>query len=508
MDSLSLLRSALASAGYNQSTLVESIRTGDPADRTDLCLALRRTAAPTSFNALARLFLLQQVVATESIARAIAPFPVERLTEIDLLQPACGGLRSDAMLIPYEDLFILSDFSPHLQAGPLRDDHVLSVGAASLTLANLTPRRTAESVLDLGAGSGIQTLLASRHATHVIGTDPNPRALRLARLNASLNSISNVEFREGSLYEPVAERQFDLIIANPPFVISPESRYLYRDSGLTGDTISERVIREAPAHLHDAGFCVVLFNWHHQSEDDWSVRPRQWLAANGCDVWIVRLETSDPLTYAANWLRPTEGRDGEQYGRLLDQWLRYYEEMGMSAFSAGAVIMRRRAAGRNWLRADSVASGRRVGSCGEQIERIFAAQDALEGLADDRQLLDCLLVLAPDHELKYDLRAENGGWTVTAAYLKQTHGFEFAGEIDRWVGTILARCDGTQPLRNLVGNLGREIGGDADQLVPACLAVVRRLMQFGFLGVSGRRCDQLRGEPPSLPAEREAASSG
>jgi hypothetical protein len=482
---LKQLRSALEQAGYTDAALAHIAKGRDSGEPLDLEVARRQTAAPTAFNVLARLFFLHDIVPRTAAAAALAAVQLDALVHGGLLLPSTGGIRANAMLIPFQDLFILSDFSPQMHRQALRDDHVLSVGAASLTLANLTPRSPVDAVLDVGTGSGIQALLASRHATRVIGTDTNPRALHLAKLNASLNGMSNVEFRQGSLYDPVADCQFDLIIANPPFVISPESRYLYRDSGLPGDTISERVIREAPVRLRVGGYGVVLFNWHHRSEEDWAERPQQWVTSSGCDAWIIRFETSDPLTYAANWLRPTEGRDRERYAQLLDRWVRSYEDMGIGAFSAGAAILRRRA-GRNWVRTDTVPGGRRVGSCGEQIERIFAAQDALEELGDDGRLLDWSLALASDHELKYDLRAENGGWSVKAAYLKQTHGFEFTGEVDRWVGSVLARCDGTHALRDLVGDLARDVGMDYEQLVSPCLAVVRRLMQFGFLSVSGR----------------------
>jgi methylase of polypeptide subunit release factors len=362
-------------------------------------------------------------------------------------------------------------------------NHVLGAGRASITLANLTVRRRGETVLDLGTGSGIQALLAARHATRVIATDLNPRALNFAGFNALLNGVSNLELRQGSLYEPVAMCQFDLIVANPPFVISPETRYLYRDSDLPGDAVSEQVVRGAPARLREGGYGVILCNWHHQGED-WSERLRPWVASSGCDVWLLCFKTDDPLTYAANWLRATDGADSDDYERLLDVWLQYYEQMGIAYISYGAVILRCRSARTNWLRTDTVPSGQGVGSCSAQIQRIFAAQDLLAALQDERQLLDCALILAPDHQMEHVLKAEDGGWTVKEAILKQEQGLQFTGRIDRLVSTVLAGCDGQHPLRVLVADVAHGLGVDIEAVTPACLGVVRQLMQMGFLGVA------------------------
>ena len=54
---------------------------------------------------------------------------------------------------------------------------------------------------------------------------------------------------KGELFEPVPGLTFDLIISNPPFVISPEMRYMYRDSGMQGDQVSRNIARQAPQFL-------------------------------------------------------------------------------------------------------------------------------------------------------------------------------------------------------------------------------------------------------------------
>ena len=65
-------------------------------------------------------------------------------------------------------------------------------------------------------------MLTVSHSERVLAMDVNPRALDFARFNARLNGISNVEFIEGDLFGSLEGEKFDLVVSNPPFVISPE----------------------------------------------------------------------------------------------------------------------------------------------------------------------------------------------------------------------------------------------------------------------------------------------
>ncbi|TMD04828.1 MAG: class I SAM-dependent methyltransferase [Chloroflexi bacterium] len=72
--------------------------------------------------------------------------------------------------------------------------------------------------LDVGTGSGIGAIFASRLGYRVVGVDLNPEAVRCARLNVLLNDVEGrVEIRSGDLFAPVAGNQFDLVLFNPPF---------------------------------------------------------------------------------------------------------------------------------------------------------------------------------------------------------------------------------------------------------------------------------------------------
>ncbi len=478
-DSLTF-KKVLADAGYSQTALAQTMSLSPIHDRQDIELMYRRVKIDNPYNILVRLFRLGQDVPKPTVLEMLPEFDIDTLTAIGLLSCQDGMVRPNAKLTPYHDLLLASDFGPEIHR-KMSPDHVLGVGAASLTLAGLTVRRKNEKVLDLGTGAGIQAFLAARHAGHVIGTDTNLRALNFAAFNAKLNEMAAIEWRQGSLYEPVADEQFDLIVSNPPFVISPESKFVFRDTNLPGDTISQHVLQGVGPRLNEGGFACVLFNWHHQDDADWASRPLSWISDIGCDCWLLCFKTADPLTYAADWLRTGEGRNSPDYGQYLDNWMAYYEKMGIGQISAGAIFMRKRSAGTNWSRTDTIEKGRTVGECGQQVERIFAAEDLLRSLDDDRKLLEHRLLFDKHHCLEHQLTVENGRWLVQVERLHTDRGISFSGNVDMHIARLLADCDGRQTLSQLIRAIADQTQTDPETFTGACLAVVRKLMRSGFL---------------------------
>lgn len=138
---------------------------------------------------------------------------------------------------------------------------VMAVGGSTQLLAAACyPQSDVERILDLGCGSGTLALLMSAACRSVVASDINPRALQLARFNAALNGIGNVEWRLGHLFEPLAGERFDLIVSQPPFVPRAPStpQVLYLHGGARGDELALQVLAQAPAHLTPSGMTIVL----------------------------------------------------------------------------------------------------------------------------------------------------------------------------------------------------------------------------------------------------------
>jgi len=474
------LKKVVKDAGYNETALAETLGLSCVHESQDFELIYRRVRADSPYNILVQLFWLGRSVSEQALRRNLPDLDIEGLEGIGLLTRQNGAIRSVVKLGPYHELLMASDFEPGIH-GDLSADHVLGVSAASLSLANVTIRRKVKTVLDLGSGAGIQAFLAAGHAEHVIGTDTNPRALNFAKFNAKLNDIDNIEWLQGSLYEPVAEQKFELIVSNPPFVISPESRFIFRDTNLPGDSLSEQVVCGVGERLTEGGFGCILFNWHHKNEEDWDCRPQSWASNTGCDGWLISFKSTDPLTYAADWLQTSVGQNSPDYGRYLDEWMAYYEQMGIRRISAGTMVMRRRSGQANWFRSHILDKGRSMGSSGGQIERIFAAEDLLQALDDDRQLLEQRLLFDEHHLLRHELRVEEDHWSVCSERLYASNGVPFAGNVDMYVANLLAGCNGQRTLRELLEEVAGRAKTNPEKLLPTCLKVVQNLMRSGFL---------------------------
>lgn len=120
------------------------------------------------------------------------------------------------------------------------------------------------SVLDLCTGSGLLAIEAARRgAREVTAIDVSRRAVIASRMNARLNG-AHIRALRGDLFSPVAGRQFDLIVANPPYLPSEGTELPHRgaarawEGGLDGRAFIDRICREAPAHITPGGVLLLL----------------------------------------------------------------------------------------------------------------------------------------------------------------------------------------------------------------------------------------------------------
>lgn len=475
------LRGVLTAAGFTERGVASALGVDKlrSVSGQDVPILLRRTGGGTPLDTLVRLFLIGVPVDAPSCRKAIDPMTLEDWVAAGLAAVEDGSVAGAVQLLPYQELWLASDRPQKIVSG-LSVDYVMGIGSSSLTLANLTIRRPSRRTLDLGTGCGLQAFLAARHSAEVVAADRNPRAVAFAAFNARLNGLDNVECLEGDLFEPVRGREFDLVVSNPPFVISPESRYIYRDSGMRGDAISQTIARQVPALLAEGGFCQILCNWAHLAGQDWRDRLAGWFAGTGCDAWAMRSDTLDAAGYAAKWIRHTERDSPEQFHRRFEQWIAYYEQAGIEAVSGGLITIRRRSGAAHWFRADD-APPRMLGPAGDGILLGFALRDYLEAARSDEVLLAERFRVSPDVCLQQRYLPGSEGWCLAESELQLGRGLAYTGSVDPYVGRLLARCNGRAPLGQLLREMAASLGQDADSVAPACLDVVRRLVERGFL---------------------------
>jgi Methyltransferase small domain len=485
-DTFADLRASLAAAEFAVDRIESTFGAHTLSARPAETAVHVRRLTDDAFSTFARVFVLGLPVEVGAAEAALAPFEVDRLVALGLARLDGGSVSPTVRLVPHGDYYIASDLQSEMGETPV--DFVPGIQAPSVMLAKLAVRVRARTALDLGTGCGIQALLAAKHCDRVLATDVNERALEFAEFNAHLNGVRGIEVRRGDGFDAAGDERFDLIVSNPPYVISPDVAFLYRDNPLPSDELCRRLVEATPAFMSEGGFAHLLVSWV-SSRDDWAEPLRAWVAGRGCDAWLLHYKTEDPLTHSANWLAPLAEDDGERFEEELDRWLTHLRRLDIGAIEYGAVVLRRRSAKRNWIHTD-VLPLERLEPASDHTLRVFAAHDYLHDLRDDEALLDARLALVERHRLEQALRCDEGGFLVETQTLALEDGLAFRAEIDRYTASLLPHLDGETTVRDVLARVASQLGleeGDRERFVPAALPIVRRLLALGFLQPRGRR---------------------
>jgi hypothetical protein len=438
---------------------------------------VRASRSGDRLDVLARLFLLGAPVPTREANAALAPLPLAAwiaggLVAVD--DDLARGLVAIRPLGDDPDHLVVHDLA--IGTGTADPAHVLGISASTVALAGATVRRPIDAAFDLGTGCGIQAVHAAAHAARVVASDLNPRAVAMATLTMELNGLDSVTVRHGDRFGPVAGEQFELIVANPPFVISPSQRYLFRDSGLPIDDVCRSIVQSAPAHLSVGGHGQLLASWAHIAGEDWRDRLASWFVGTGCDALVLERECLEPAAHTASWLRQTERADA--WGEY-DAWMDYLDGHRVEAVAFGLITMRKRSSGTPWFRAESAAQDFAM-PCGDHLGATFELADFLERHPDDL-LLDVALRVAPDVALDERAHPAAEGWAVTQRQLRQTAGLRNEGDVDPAVAAIVGACDGQRRLGDILASVAATSDVDLDAMAPAALPIVRRLVEQAFL---------------------------
>ena len=472
------LRDALRQVGYSESA-VHGLLGEDASGGTEQSAPADERRLPhTRLATVIRLLLLQRAVPRRAAVEALGWRGVGALETMGLAEVGDEVLPRVRML-PVGPLLITGD---GYAQGDDPSDYVAIYTPTSRVCDSLTPRPRVERALDVGTGSGIHALLAAGHADHVVATDVNPRALAFTELNAVLNGVTNVECRQGSLFEPVTGETFDLITCNAPYVVSPENRWAYRDSGLEADEFSAQVVRAAAAHLADGGYATLVVSWLAPDEDAPDERAFEWTDSTGCDSWILPVWDADPVSHASLW---NSHLDGQAFGLALDQWAAYFERLGVRWISEGAVLLHKRPGGGD-ARVDSIDEDD-LEDAGEQILQAFAARERLSSLERDGDLLEERLSLGVVLSLEQELEPEDGGAAIAKARIQLCEGTNSVVDVEPGVLDVVASLGGRLPLGEVVDTVADRIDLSATErarLERDAVETARELLELGALVVA------------------------
>lgn len=510
-DLLRALAADLAAAGYTVDSVVDLLGAEAHAalsrDQIVPALAATRAAgedpARHPLGAVVRFFLLARPVASAALDVVFPALGSEGLRALGLAEQAHDGacLAPAVDLRPYawaaeegpKEIWVASDLAAHQRPGVLRPDHVLGIGHASATLVQTTARRPVERALDLGTGCGIQAFHLLGHARHVVATDISERALAFTRFNLLLNAAQlgldpgrledRVELRRGSLLEPVAGDRFDLVVSNPPFVITPraegelaEEQFTYRDGGLPGDELVARLVAGLPGVLAEGGTAQMLGNWEIPAGAPWHERVRGWVPA-GIDAWILQREEVGPGQYAETWLADaSQQRDPAAYADAYAAYLADFGARGTDAIGFGAIWLRRPAPGQAHLD--------RFEELTHPLEQPIgphwaAAVERADWLAAHPDLAPERLTVADDVTEERHQRpgAEHPGVIL----LRQGAGFRRTNLMSTELAGFVSACDGGLTAGQIASALAALLDRDDEAFRSGLLAEAANLVADGFL---------------------------
>ncbi|RAM39160.1 DUF7059 domain-containing protein [Arthrobacter globiformis] len=512
-DLLHALASDLRDVGYTLEGVADLL--GDSAyaalNRDQLIPALIATEAAAAgepgtaaLAAVVRFWLLAVPQEAEVLDAALPRTRAEGLVALGLAKTTGTEVAAEADLRPYGwesggnggvEIWVASDLAAHQRPGVLRHDHVLGIGQASTTLVQTTIRRPAERALDLGTGCGIQSFHLLQHSAHVTATDISKRALAFTRFNLLLNAEAlkidparpeeRVSLRIGSLLEPIAGEAFDLVVSNPPFVITPRTageaavdQFTYRDGGLPGDDIVASLIRSMPEVLAPGGTAQLLGNWEIPDGSAWDERPQSW-AGPDTDAWFIQREQVGPEQYAETWLQDaSETRDRRHYQEAYAAYLADFASRNVGGIGFGMVFLRRPVGERRIRRFEEITYPieQPVGP------HLAAAVERADWLADHDVSAAHLLVAEDVTEERHQRPgAEHPGVIL----LRQGAGLRRTNLLSTELAGFVSACDGDLTAGQIIGALEALLGGtegfDGETFRAALLTEVANLVRDGFL---------------------------
>jgi hypothetical protein len=488
-DLLALLRTDLVAARFTVAGVTEVLGPMASAalTREHSLPAERVTAASTDpCAALIRLFALGAPVDLRDVQAALPNVGIDGVLALGLVRQEGDGLVATCDVRPYaadaQDWWVASDRSELATGEPLTPDHVLGIGGASATLASWTPRRRVARALDVGTGSGVQALHLSNDADEVVVTDVSERALAYAAFNAALNGAA-WDIRRGSMLEPVAGESFDLIVSNPPFVITPRDGsvplFEYRDAGAAGDAVVADLVRGLGAHLTPGGIAQLLGNWEIQRGTDWRERVGTWVADSGLDAWVVQREVQDPAQYAETWTRDGGHHPGTaEFQTMYAAWLDDFASRDVEAVGFGVISLHRPAAQREPFVDLMDVRGPVAEAMGAVISAGLAARELLATIGDD-ELLDIIWAAADDVTVEQHLRP--GSSEPRAVTAVQGGGLRLRLALDTYSAAYLGVADGSLTPRQALVAIAGLLEEDVDVVVRAVVPTLRRLIANGFL---------------------------
>jgi carbamoyltransferase len=393
------LYECLQQAGYNEANICNllGIKSQQHIEPTYLHYYNCYRLPQSIIGDLIRLFLLRGVLTQTRLQEIFGDEVFAVLCSLGMFIERGKDWASRVDLFVAAGLYVATDHRYMILAEDrLDEDPIMYVGIDSMGLVYAAPQYPAYRVLDLCCGSGIQSLVASRYAREVLGVDINPRAIRFARFNAQLNGVSNVAFRLSNLYE-ATDGEFDTILANPPFVPSPNQQCRFRDGGVGGEEILARIITESSQKLAPNGRLFIVTDLVNVRE--YESKLDGWWQGGSAHKLVLTTADRNDILFSVPHCHAAFNQTLEQYNSELDRWIQNFHASSLEAVNFGYILICQvdsadMSTGSYYSR--TIHNPERA--IHQQIQEYFQQRQLLE----ESQISDRFLMLSPDLQFRLE----------------------------------------------------------------------------------------------------------
>lgn len=134
-------------------------------------------------------------------------------------------------------------------------------------------------ILDIGTGSGAISIALAKEisGSEVLGLDISDDALKIAVENRELNKVENLKFLKSDVFQHVKEKNYDLIVSNPPYIpveeyntLMPEVKEYEPKTALTdggdGYYFYKKISKESMNYLKNGGYLAFEVGYNQGEE--------------------------------------------------------------------------------------------------------------------------------------------------------------------------------------------------------------------------------------------------
>jgi methylase of polypeptide subunit release factors len=481
-EAFSRVREFLASSGYTRQFLLDRFEvpsmhlllypTKPPEEM------LRRCQGDALLLLLAKLLLAGFTAARGEAEREIPAPVLEAMFALGLLRrAAAGAIYAPVIVFESHGFYMVSDRSRQGD-GPGYDgaDYVMA-GAedVSRVFVDSFPQSPCGAFLEIGTGSGMGALVASRCSHHVWATDINERAILYTRFNCLLNQASNVTALVGDMYEPVAGMRFDRIASHPPFEPPLKKSMIYSVGAGDGEGLIAKVVAGAHDHLNPSGRLYCLVMGTDREKENFHERAERWLGekAGDCDLALFVVQTMRPDEYALDHIRGGNVDPG-----MLSIWESFYHRLEASSVIFGHLVIERRAEPRTVFR---IRRDMGAMSASPEMEWLLAREREALLPGFEKRLLESRLETGPGWELQVRHRMSGGELAPVDYRFLCQYPFPLEMSCASWIARLVSGVNG----QRTGGEIFESLRGKTETPVDRYVAVMSALISAGIVHIEG-----------------------